>query len=283
LVTNGGRGSLVNTSQLRIFFLSVEEPGRELTLFTANIPSGGQDFNGSLQWNRVIDSTGFPQQPFQASKEELLMSERKRCSFWGINSYELSGKTGRIIFPANGTLFQTSACGSVGFKEIPSSFVSARLNATMAPSNPDLIAFCSRGNIWVFNCESSCELQLTTCDTSKSITAGVPSYIMQEEFNRYTGFWWNPVTDGKCQYLLYEEVDESEVERISISSAQEGAPEEHRFPKVGKENARSSIKVVRFTNTGQDPRVMHMNFDLKEYFPWCEYIVRLCWTPNGNR
>lgn len=25
------------------------------------------------------------------------------------------------------------------------------------------------------------------------ISAGVPSYVTQEEFNRYTGFWWQPL------------------------------------------------------------------------------------------
>lgn len=29
------------------------------------------------------------------------------------------------------------------------------------------------------------------------LSAGVPSYVMQEEFSRYQGFWWQPQTEGK--------------------------------------------------------------------------------------
>lgn len=27
-----------------------------------------------------------------------------------------------------------------------------------------------------------------------TISAGLPSYIIQEEFNRFEGFWWQPVS-----------------------------------------------------------------------------------------
>lgn len=29
-------------------------------------------------------------------------------------------------------------------------------------------------------------------------SAGLPSYVMQEEFSRYQGFWWQPVSPGKA-------------------------------------------------------------------------------------
>lgn len=28
------------------------------------------------------------------------------------------------------------------------------------------------------------------------ISAGIPSYVMQEEFNRFQGFWWQPESKG---------------------------------------------------------------------------------------
>jgi len=28
------------------------------------------------------------------------------------------------------------------------------------------------------------------------ISAGYPSYVMQEEFNRYQGYWWQPLSPG---------------------------------------------------------------------------------------
>ena len=39
------------------------------------------------------------------SKEEQLLWERKKCASWGITSYDLDPTSGRIIFPAGGSLF----------------------------------------------------------------------------------------------------------------------------------------------------------------------------------
>lgn len=37
------------------------------------------------------------------------------------------------------------------------------------------------------------------------ISAGVPSYVMQEEFNRYQGYWWQPACSGLiiCSILTH--------------------------------------------------------------------------------
>ena len=77
----------------------------------------------------------------------------------------------------------------------------ARLNAEMCPFDPDLIAYVNNGDLYVVNSASGFEQQLTHTAhglgaEKDSVTAGYPSYIMQEEFNRFNGFWWQPVTDG---------------------------------------------------------------------------------------
>ena len=150
---NGSNGDIrpPDGKQLQLLFLCASEPGSESTLFTANLPNLEEDkeFHGVLPWTKLIDSTGFPQQTANTSKEELLMSERKRCAFWGINSYEFSSQSGTVIFPANGSLFQTSVNGSVGFKEIQT--MNASLNAVMSPVIPNYIAYYARGNIWLYD------------------------------------------------------------------------------------------------------------------------------------
>ena len=136
------------------------------------------------------------------------MSERKRCSFWGINSYEYNSDSGTVIFPASGSLFQTSTNGTVGFREIKTQFsrfvfihvksqccvvnfqeimLSYSLNAVMSPSESNLIAFYAQSNIWLFNCGTNTETKLTNfneMDAKAGHSAGLPSYVMQEEFNR---------------------------------------------------------------------------------------------------
>ena len=120
----------------------------------------------------------------------------------------------------------------------------------------------------------------------KALSAGLPSYIMQEEFNRYTGFWWCPVLDQydpNYTYILYEQTDESEVKKIQITS-HEGFTEEHRFPKPGEVNAKAILKLIKIgTNYKIRNEIFDLKFDLHEYFPWYEYLVRAGWTPDGKK
>ena len=144
---NGHHGGFQNGFQsqehLQLIFLSIEEPCSECTLFSTVIPN--EEFHGSLPWTKLIDSNsgGFQQNLANASKEEVLMNERKRTSSRGITSYQMCMNSGRIVFPADGSLFQTSLTNS-GFKEVPSN--KFRNNATVSPCNPDLI-----GNVQLFS------------------------------------------------------------------------------------------------------------------------------------
>ena len=42
------------------------------------------------------------------------------------------------------------------------------------------------------------------------ISSGLPSYIIQEEFDRYTGYWWQPIDTASlgrfigCQSICFE-------------------------------------------------------------------------------
>ena len=129
-------------------------------------------------------------------------------------------------------------------------------------------------------------------------------------FFRYTGFWWCPVRDtsDNSHYILFEQVDESEVAEYKITSYDGknfstflvsrnfslhslpislGTTETHRFPKTGETNAKSALKLikVRTSNVVGDvtSSILDLNFDLHEYFPWYEYLVRAGWTPDGQR
>lgn len=32
-------------------------------------------------------------------------------------------------------------------------------------------------------------------------SAGMPSYVMQEEFSRYQGYWWQPISSGNVIFI----------------------------------------------------------------------------------
>lgn len=289
---NGGGGSHHHngsnngtaSNPVQILFLCMEEPITENTLFSVNIHSEGSGGDYSMPWTKMVDPTGFPQQAITASKEEQLMNERKRCYPWGINSYQLCPKSGRVIFQTNGSLYLTSCSSGGSFREIqPNSLV--RLNPIMSPNRPDLIAYySSTGNICLHNCASNQDLQLTQLSeedvTVKGIVAGYPSYITQEEFNRYIGYWWCPVLEDDRHFLLYEEVDASQVDVVSLI-AHDDFHEKQRFPRAGGINTRSHLKLIDF-KVAPEADVNLWSFNIYDHFPWCEYVVRMDWTPDGK-
>lgn len=70
-------------------------------------------------------------------------------------------------------------------------------------------------------------------------SAGVASYIIQEEFDRYSGYWWQPSSTEsgrkKVHRILYEEVDESEVELMHINhQGFDESTDYFRYPRAGE-------------------------------------------------
>lgn len=88
----------------RVYFLSA--PINEFeTLLYVDLPN--QSVAGQLPWQPLIESN-FPSVIMSGrySREEQLLSERKRLTTFGITSYEINSESGRIVFPAASTLFQ---------------------------------------------------------------------------------------------------------------------------------------------------------------------------------
>lgn len=243
--------------------------------------------------------------PASMSKEEQLLRERKRLGTFGITSYEACIEDGLFIIPAHSGLFKCydnpgSPCLPV---EIPTQAVGARLDPKICPSNPSLLTFINDSDIWLTCLNSGKEIRLTHASKGESkiednpLSAGVPSFVIQEEFDRYTGYWWSPCSqhrgDGKEVYhILYEEVDESEVGVVSIfSPSYTESTESYRYPRAGTPNASSSLRLLELTVTfsGQTSQLTDvqvadysMRVALFEACPWAEYLTRAGWTPDGK-
>ena len=107
-------------------------------------------------------------------------------------------------------------------------------------------------NLWIQDLSTKLEIQLTkTIDPLKS---GVPSYAVQEEFYRYTGYWWQPVrqvnADDSVTYrIAYEEIDDSNVDitYITPSCVNEFGYDSYRYPKAGTPNSKIFLKMVEIT------------------------------------
>ncbi len=97
------------------------------------------------------------------------------------------------------------------------------------------------------------EYQLThSVDPVKS---GSPSYAVQEEFNRYVGYWWQPSVhvsdeDESSTYrIVYEEVDDQHVDLTYISPSVENdfGYDTYRYPKAGTPNSKIYLKMIEIT------------------------------------
>ena len=102
--------------------------------------------------------------------------------------------------------------------EVKTQTKETRMDPKISPCDPNVIAFIHHNDIWVSNVSSKKEKRLSwttfgkagaTGSVDQPISAGVPSFVVQEEFDRYTGYWWKPKTkgdNGNKYCILYEEV-----------------------------------------------------------------------------
>uniref|UniRef100_A0A8D9DS68 Dipeptidyl peptidase 9 n=2 Tax=Cacopsylla melanoneura TaxID=428564 RepID=A0A8D9DS68_9HEMI len=291
----------LSDGRTRIFFLSTPANGWETTLLYADVPSENDDRRGqTLQWQPVIESN------FQSisigsrySREEQLMLERKRLATFGITSYELHQDSGKLVFPAASTLYQ---CFDSGYTNGPLFPAELRMNASGAklspqicPSNPDLVAYVCNCDIWVSHTLTGSTQRLTYAHkggrnlTDDPLAAGIPSYVTQEEFSRYQGYWWQHKTSDGVYRILYEEIDESDVKIYNFPSSctsSSGEIEQYRFPRAGTPNSKSNLKLLEFclNENLQITRVknLELQYPLAHIFPWMEYVVRVGWAANED-
>ncbi|KAK7570778.1 hypothetical protein V9T40_010145 [Parthenolecanium corni] len=281
----------------RIFFLGSPYNGLETTLLYADIPKDEDTQpTARLTWCPVIESIATTS---KFSREEQLMLERKRLATWGITSYELHEESGKLVFPASSTLFH---CTDTGFSNGPLFPTELRMNANGAklspqicPSNPDLVAYVCNCDIWLSHTLTGSTHRLTYAHkggrnvAEDPLAAGFPSYVMQEEFDRYQGYWWQPHSDGNVYRILYEEVDESEVKIYNFPSTNTngmGDIEQYRFPRAGTANSKSNLKLLEFS-LNENLQITHLKnlelqYPLSYMFPWMEYMVRAGWAPNND-
>lgn len=144
----------------------------------------------------------------------------------------------------------------------------------------DTITFIRDRDLWSTDFLGN-ERQLTFCKKDQqddTLSCGIAEYMMQEEFHRWTGYHRSPLKN----HILYLETSEKEVEQVMISK--NAMHEPIRYPRAGKANAKSVLKLVEF----DDPHsVVHKQLwgehQIQTQFPWMEYIVRFGWLPDGQR
>ena len=178
-------------------------------------------------------------------------------------------------------------------------------------------AFVRDGELWIANAdrdqEEDCpvaELRLSN-SVERGVKAGEAEYIIQEEFDRYTGYWWRKAPQGlqgkggRVQHqILFEEVDESMVESIHIPHSDIGGGSDTlKLPMAGKPNAIAALCLAKVWQEADHSfgglERLVLGFSLADCFAslcahcfGCadedckqghEYLVRAGWVPSGER
>uniref|UniRef100_A0A4W6D8V7 dipeptidyl-peptidase IV n=2 Tax=Lates calcarifer TaxID=8187 RepID=A0A4W6D8V7_LATCA len=276
----------------RIYYLGMPYASRDNALLYSDIPKKvRKDALLVLSWKQMLDH--FQASPHHGgfSREEELLRERKRLGVSGITSYDYHRSSGLFLFQANSCLYYCRDGGNNSFitapmnpVEIKTESSGTRMDPKICPGDPNFIGFISNNDIWVTSIETGEEKRLTFChkgiDNPKEDpkSAGVATFVTQEEFDRFTGYWWSPAAreesdGGKTLQILYEEVDESEVEIIHVPSPalEERKTDVYRYPRAGTQAPKTSVFIKK-----------ELPVPFTSLFPDAEYITRAGWTKDGK-
>jgi len=274
----------------------------------------------------------------EMTKKAELLRERLRMQAIGITSYSIHESTGRILVPIRGELrycetvssdstesltalnlhsFGDEARSVIGeerWRDLRSTPELGSLDPKWSPDGA-LVSFIRHDDLWVADVATGVERQLTFSMLEKGdvnegdVTSGVAEYVMQEEFDRYTGYWWQSHRDPstKDYVILYLQVDQSEVPSVGISQVDEnGSVDYYRYPRVGDKNVTVEARLIRFPAppkvTGSEDieeivrwadchgydgesiysTTRYIPNSLKNVVPWFEYVVRGGWIPAND-
>ena len=92
------------------------------------------------------------------------------------------------------------------------------MDPKISPSNSNVVVFIHHNDLWVTNVFSNKEKRSNSTNSAvlsvvdQALSAGVPSFVIQEEFDCYTGYFLQPRTETddyskvNKYCILYEEV-----------------------------------------------------------------------------
>ncbi|XP_070809902.1 dipeptidyl peptidase 8 isoform X2 [Pituophis catenifer annectens] len=291
----------------RVYYLAMSGENRENTLFYSEIP---KTVNKAailmLSWKPLIDLFQASLDYGMYSREEELLRERKRIGTIGISSYDYHRESGTFLFQAGSGIYHVKDGGPNGFTQQPlqpnlveTACPNIRMDPKICPADPNWIAFIHSNDIWISNLATKEERRLTFVHKELANveedpkSAGVATFVLQEEFDRYTGYWWCPLAEptlggGKILRILYEENDESEVEVIHVTSPmlETRRTDSFRYPKTGTANPKVTFKLSEITIASDGTIVGAVDKELVQpfeiLFDGVEYIARAGWTQEGK-
>eukprot|EP00126_Sphaerothecum_destruens_P007456 Sdes_comp19860_c0_seq1m12114 len=275
-----------------LYFLGVSDASnqQQLQMVSLDEPVRQEGKVWNALWSRILKTSPVRN---EISKEEELLNERMRVANLGITTYEFDAHLKTFLFPLSGVLWTATLDSNqpkhpIVPKPVGALQESPRMDLKPSPSDFHLVCFVRKGDLWLINLRNSQEQRLTFT-AENGIFSGVAEFIIQEEFDRYSGYWWQPVTCGAPHKsrIAYIQVDEKCVEKFHIAENNlAGNVDIQSYPRVSTVNCRVELKLAEFDALTifdkAESAILSLPLPLKTLFPWFEYIVRCGWTPDGG-
>jgi len=243
------RGKEENASQLDLWQFDVDS-GKSHLLVDSNLLLGGGE--------EVL------------SEEEKQRRERNRATTGktGIISYFWSADSSTLLFPISGDVYVLPLSGDV-----------KRLTETEAYETDikfspmgSYVSFIRDRELFIVDIKSGEETQLTTGAT-ETIANGMAEFVVQEELNRFTGYWWSP-DESK---IAFEQFDESQVlvkDRYEVQPDGGVVALKQRYPEAGSTNVDVKLGVVTLADKSVDWIDLGAEKDI--------YLARVNWLPDSQ-
>ncbi len=243
----------------RVLYQKTVPPSTDAAVYQFDLKTGKE--------TKILDAGMLSAGTGPVSVEERALRERLRLMTSGINFFATDDRASFLLTPLQGKLFiwDMEAKKAREIAKGKGSIFSPKLAA-----DSKKVAFVRDSNLYVSDINTS-KLTALTQGGNEQKSFGVAEFIAQEELDRMDGFWWSP----DSQTLLYEEVDQSKVERLSIADPfrPDSEPQRPYYPRPGKANAKVRFGFI----SAAGGRTVWVDFGKEEF----EYVSTVRWTKMG--
>jgi dipeptidyl-peptidase-4 len=217
---------------------------------------------------RLIDSAALSSGAKELSEAEKARRERARVSARGIVEYSWDKQGRFILVPLDGDLYLDSvADGKVTrLTQTPGDEVDAKVSP-----KGGFVSYVRDQNLYIKPIAGGAETALTT-DGKDTLSFGTAEFVVQEELDRFTGYWWSP-DETK---IVYTRVDESTVDVVPRADIGPGGATvvNQRYPRAGRPNAVVELFVRDLASGKIVPLDLGANKDI--------YLSRVDWSADGK-
>jgi len=293
--TNGSHSFFLNPNEPVLYFLAHDNGGCS-QLFEADLRTS-TSLKEDIQWSPLIKQSTDDTNKRNLTKEEKLLQERMRVFDKGVSSFTPVSSINKLVVPSVGCLdlLDVSSPDSIKHDIVWHDISEARMDCKISPDGK-LVAFVLNGDLCCLPVGSDTPNKLTNFhEKNKNIIAGTSGFILQEEFDQYSGFWWSPVvdktSDGNVYRILYTIEDETDIEEYSIPSEDGVSVDVYKYARTGTKNSTISTRIVTIFTSSSDekPNILKVinsaavDQTFGGRFSDVEYIVRSGWTADGNQ